>query len=827
MNEASAAEAFTNYVVPGHCYDELAGATGLNHWQSILRYFRDGADAAAAGSPAAINPEELRRHIHVRDWDVTRPWPLDPLPFSIDDGEWRELEDGLTQRATLLNLIVKDLYGPRRLLAKGGLPPALVFGNPRFLLPLFDYRAHEDTFLNLVAFDLGRGPDGRWRVLADWTEAPQGLGMCLENRMFTGQAMPSLFEQEQTHRLADFFQAFAYQLRRLAETAAADGITVILSPGPSHSAYFEHVYLGQYFGLPVVEGADLTVRGATLQLKTLEGLKPVGAVLRLPESSHCDPLYLNQLTTEGVAGLINAARNRQVHLANALGSGVVENDAFMSFLPGLCERLLDDELKLPSIATWWAGQPKAAAHIEKKLPELITAPAFTRPGAFLEDIQAFQTVRHEAAEPAADYGLVAREPIALSHAPYMDASGAIQAAPIVLRLFVGRLAQGYRLLPGGIARLSTADGELSKDIWVGEESVQPFGAPQDKPPHVMVRRSDRDLPSRTADDLFWLGRYLERCEGVVRTFRSLLNQMAESGSDERLTGMADMVHLLRQLDMITPAQARHLLAPASTISERDWWHILFWTGSAPTEAGGATGLSKLLVDILHLASQVRERLSADAWRMFNALATTPATEQWRVHGVADALTVLDGLIERLSALSGQIQENMTQSYGWRLLELGRRLERGHFVLTVLTALVNRPATSAYMYQLLALCDSSITYRARYQAIPRLDNLLHLLLLDETNPRSVVFQITRLQDVMREMPLDQAGEGLSESQRILLNAYHELTLADPQKLADVISKAGNRTQLRRVLQRLDKTLSGLSELVTATYFAHTIGSGQAR
>ena len=233
------------------------------------------------------------------------------------------------------------------------------------------------------------------------------------------------------------------------------------------------------------------------------------------------------------------------------------------------------------------------------------------------------------------------------------------------------------------------------------------------------------------------------------------------------------------------------------------------------------------MDILHLASQVRERLSADAWRMFNALATTPATEQWRVHGVADALTVLDGLIERLSALSGQIQENMTQSYGWRLLELGRRLERGHFVLTVLTALVNRPATSAYMYQLLALCDSSITYRARYQAIPRLDNLLHLLLLDETNPRSVVFQITRLQDVMREMPLDQAGEGLSESQRILLNAYHELTLADPQKLADVISKAGNRTQLRRVLQRLDKTLSGLSELVTATYFAHTIGSGQAR
>lgn len=804
---------------PTHVYNELANAESAGHWQSFLEFF------ATEPAQGYASPQQLREDFLVRDWDTQRPWPLDPLPFTVATSEWKALESGLTQRARLLNLIVKDLYGSRSLLYKGGLPPALVFGNPRYLLPLSGYQAYGDNYLNLLAFDLGRSPDGRWRVLADWTEAPKGLGMCLENRVMVGQAMPELFQAHQTCRLAPFFQSVADQLYTQAAAETRDGITVILSPGPKDPAYFEHVYLGQYFGYPVVEGADLTVRGHGLQLKTLEGLKPVGCVMRFPDSTGCDPLYLNQHSADGVAGLVNTARSKHVHMANALGSGVVENDAFMSFLPGLCQRLLGEDLETPSIATWWAGQSEVAQYIDNHRQDLSLSNAFARTDALTGQLNVFQEIHHEHYQPLS-YQDVAREPIQLSHAPYVADDGTIATAPLVLRLYAAKTTGGYRLLPGGIARLTTPNGEISKDIWVEQHATQKFPARKNETTDTPVRRSDRDLPSRTADDLFWLGRYLERCENVVRTFRSLLNQLADADRDERDATLAMVVDQLSQLNMLTSKQSAYLLNQENELPIHNWSQLLFAEAASNT-APSSSGLHQLVERIFNLASQVRERLSPDAWRMFSALSSSLNEQHWHVHRSVDTLKLLDGMIERLSGLSGQIQENMTQSYGWRLLELGRRLERSQFSLQVLKVLNHGTASNSHMYQLLALCDSAITYRARYQNIPRLNHLLHLLLLDETNPRSIIYQIDKLQVVMREMPLEKPGEGLSNSQRILLSAYHELALADPQKLADVTSKAGNRTQLRRVLQRLDTSLSGLSELVTATYFAHTLGSGQAR
>jgi uncharacterized circularly permuted ATP-grasp superfamily protein/uncharacterized alpha-E superfamily protein len=801
-----------HYQVPPASYDELARGQIPPHWQNILAFFTAPGDLAEA-----LQPEQLRAEMLVRDLDVQRPTRLDPIPFAIDPGEWQALEEGLTQRARLLNHITADLYGPRTLLNVGGLPPALIFGNPRFLLPLHNYRSKNGEYLQLLAFEVGRSPDGIWRVLADWTEAPEGLGMCLENRVLAGQALPELFQQTDTQRLASFYRTFAQHLAQTAANTTQEGITVLMSPGPDHPNYFEHAYLGQYFGFPVVEGADLTVRGQTLQLKTLEGLKPVGCVFRFAPGTQCDQLYLDPRSRDGAAGLANIARSGHVHIANALGSGVLENDALMSFLPSLCESLLDEELLLPSLATWWCGQPEEEAFVAENSSKLHISAAFARPELYAGTIDSYQqpNVAEQVGSGAA-YDRVGREMINLSHTPYLNDAGQIASGPTVLRLFVGITPNGYQLMPGGIARVATAEGEVSKDIWIAREATTAI-ADQPSRTTPAARRSDRDLPSRTADDLFWLGRYLERCEGAVRAYRCLFSHVTEGNSEDQQMLVHTVVQLLVDLDMLTPPQARRLTqGPSTPMLAREWWSVLFNPESN-------AGMLKLLGNINRLANQVRERLSGDAWRMFNALSQTPQQQRWRLDHVSDALTLMDQLIERLSGLSGQIQENMTRSYGWRLLELGRRLERGQFALRVMDELVAHTTSSTYMYLLLDLCDSTITYRARYQSVPNLENLLHLLLLDDSNPRSMIYQISELQKVMSEMPLDQDSDGLSESQRILLIAYHELVLAEPNKMANVISKAGNRTQLRRVLKRLDTTLTTLSELVTATYFAHTLNA----
>lgn len=791
-----------HYVVPDDAFDELARGNIPPSWQHVVSFFHARSDDMPA-------PEGIRNQIRVRDLDFPRPWPLDPIPFVLADDEWLAIEAGLIQRADLLNRTISDLYQRRSLLAAGGLPPALLFGNPKYLLPAVDYQAPQDTFLSLAAFDLGRSPDGQWRVMADWTEAPQGLGMCLENRLLTTQAIPMLFEQHGTQRIREFLSAFASELQRPIHPDHA-GETVILSPGPSDPSYFEHVYLGQYFGFQVVEGADLSVRGTSLQLKTLEGLKPVNSIWRYARSTHLDPLYLDVTSRNGVPGVVNVARRGAVNIANAIGTGVLENDAFMSFLPGLSERFLDAELLLPSVATWWCGQTESAAEVQELADKLSFHPAFHRSEMMANNNTHYSANSDTPAE--FNYQTVAREPIVLSHSPYLTDTGEIAAGATMLRVFVARVGDSYRVLPGGIAKVATPGGEVTKDIWVSAPARTPANIKTTQ--SELIRRTDRDLPSRTADDLFWLGRYIERCDGGARAYRILLTQVADNATDRgQATEM--VAHLLARLELFSSPK------PNLTNLHQQGYTPIFASQLLNSEQ--QSGFGKLIQDIYHLASEVRERLSPDAWRIFGALQREPIPTA----DPAATLNYLDRQLERLSALNGQIQENMTRGYGWRLLELGRGLERGQFARIALNELVNDDVNPMKLHLLLELCDSAITYRARYQTLPRLEHVLHLLLLDEANPRSVIFQVQRLTHVMQDMPLDQRSEGLSESQRLLLSAYHEMILSDPDRLADVISKTGTRTQLRRVLKRLDTTLVTLSQRITETYFSHTSGAGRSR
>src|SRR5882724_10182404 len=381
-NIERAANMFAGYPALPGIYDEMAlGQNELRpHWKnfaaSLDRLGRNEIAVRWENARRIIREHGVTYNVYGDPQGMDRPWELDIVPLLIPPEEWRRIEPGLTQRAKLFNLILADLYGPQRLLREGLLPPPLVFGNPAFLRPCHGIRPPQDIYLHLHAADLARAPDGQWWVLADSMQAPSGTGYALENRIVLSRILPDEFRDCQVQRLASFFRIQRDTLRNLAPHNRDNPSVVLLTPGPYNETYFEHDYLARYLGFTLVEGGDLTVRDSKVFIKTLEGLRPVDVILRRVDDSFCDPLELRGDSFLGVAGLLEAVRAGNVTVANALGSGLVETPAFLAFLPSLCRHLLGEELKLPSVATWWCGQPKEQQYVIDHLDEIVVKSAF-------------------------------------------------------------------------------------------------------------------------------------------------------------------------------------------------------------------------------------------------------------------------------------------------------------------------------------------------------------------------------------------------------------------------------------------------------------------
>ena len=414
--------------------------------------------------------------------DTARPWQLDPFPYIADPVEWRAIEQGLLQRSRLLNALVADFYGPQGLLRKHGLPPALLFANPGYLPQCRGYRARGGVFLNLIAFDLGRSPDGQWRVLANHTDAPVGLGYALDNRIVTARLLPDVLDSVGIAPLDGFFDALVNTLRE-RQPGATEDVSVILSHASDQASHVDHSLLGRSLGISVVEGSGLSVQSPGVQLKTPDGPKPVRAIIRGIDSLCSDPLELSTASVCGTPGLLASAAQGHVQVSNAIGSGVVANQAIAAFLPGLCQTLFSESLMLPDLATWWCGQPREAGHVAAHLDTLVVRRAFERDTSAVDDIFArllqapgaldVEAIQRNIAQRPYDY--VGREPMLLSTMPYWEGDRLLRPAPFTLRLFVAATGDGYRLLPGGLALATTPRGTLSKDVWVTGGPRSPAG----------------------------------------------------------------------------------------------------------------------------------------------------------------------------------------------------------------------------------------------------------------------------------------------------------------------------------------------------------------
>lgn len=826
--------------LPG-VYDEMVAADGClrPHW----RQFIDGLESMTDG--------ELERRwrlagrllhenglTYTADLDADRserPWDLDFVPVVIGASEWRVLEEGLIQRARLLDTILADLYGPQRLLRDGLLPSAVILGNPHFLRPCHGVRPRDGRYLHAYAADLGRGPDGRWWVLADRTQAPAGVGFALENRVILSRCLPELFRDFHVRRLANHFQAMHDSL--VARTGRENPRIVLMTPGPEGEGYFAHAYLARYLGYTLAEGGDLTVRDNRVYLKSVDGLKPVDLILRRLDAEDCDPLELRAASMFGVAGLVQSTRAGNVTVANALGSGVGETKAMLAFLPALCRRLLGEDLMIPNVPTWWCGDEQIKAFVLDNIDRLSVDSAYKRrsllsrttsavPGASLSP-EKRRAIIDQLTMRGEEY--IGQELVSLSTTPVWTADG-LQPRPMTLRVFVvATKDEGYSVMPGGLTRVSSfADaravalhrGDGTKDTWVLSDEPQTsltlFGSPLS---YVKPKRTGKDLPSRAADNLFWLGRYAERTEDIMRVLRSVVRRFTEDVSPtDNVAAMLRVLRVLFEKSHVAPPKSRRG-RPTEALQRQ--------LAMLMTDPTCAYGLQETLAHLHRTANLARDRLSIDAWRTlswFHNRATQPAhalvSADYAIE-LGESLEMLDDAIRALAAFSGMEMENMTRNHGWRFLDMGRRLERAQHLVDLLRSLLARgtPEEDGSLVLLLELADSIMTYRSRYLTTPMLPPVIDLLLLDETNPRSVAFQVAALFDHVEQLPRDPDGDIRSAEQRLMLSLLTEVRLAEVAQLCDEDSE-GRRGALESLLDTVGAALPHLSELITRDYFSHT-------
>jgi uncharacterized alpha-E superfamily protein len=660
-------------------------------------------------------------------------------------------------------------------------------------------------------------------VLGDRAQAPSGAGYALENRLVVSRLLPQLFRDCRVERLAPFFSALRDSLASLAPRGLERPRVVLLTPGPYNETYFEHSYLARYLGYTLVEGADLTVRDRVVYLKTLGGLERVDVILRRTDDAFCDPLSLRGDSSLGVAGLVRAVRRGSVVVANALGSGLVESPALLAFLPGLCRRVLGEELALPSVATWWCGQPKALGYVLEHLRELMIKPAVPGAAAMdpvfggsLDDDERRNLAARIRARPAA---FVGQEQVALSTAPIW-AGDEVEPRHVSLRVFAARTGDDWATMPGALTRVSSARDSLivsmqrgggSKDTWVLASGLpSSLSLLRASDGRVDIVRSGADLPSRTADNLFWLGRYMERAEGTARLLRSVIVRLTDEAASGRTQELDVLLHALEVSVELTPGTLGG--GPGAVRLERRLFELL--VAPEPPRTLRAT-----IESAFRAGSVARERLSADTWRVLDHVHELVLDfELYQRLELQEALESLNRLVLGFSAFSGLAMENMTHGPGWRFADIGRRIERAfHVTRLVRSTLVD--ATDPRAFEgILEVADSSITYRARYRGLVAFEPVLDLVLTDETNPRSVAFQLARLDEHLRLLPHAEREVGLSPVARIALRVLQAVRLAELSALARP-SENRKREELDELLATLEEGLPALADQLTLSYLAH--------
>ncbi len=827
-------------------FDETREADGTlrPHWSYISRALQD------MGAPELRRRRDEARRL-LRDNGVSyniyddpegynRVWDLDPIPLVIGSTEWSDIESGLIQRAELLDLILRDLYGPRDLLRRGLLPPELVHGHAGFLRACDQVRLPGDRQLILYSANLTRSANGRMIVLGDRTQAPSGAGYALENRMVITRILPSLFRDSRVHRVAVFFRALRQSLSTIAPRAArAEPRIVILTPGPLNETYFEHAYLASYLGYPLVQGDDLTVRGGRVWQRTLASPQPVDVILRRVDDDWCDPLELRPESQLGIPGLLDCVRRGGVSVANPLGSGLLENPALLCFLPAIARHFLGQPLRLESVQTWWCGEPRDCRHVLAHLPRMVVKPLSRAPGSrsffgpSCSDSELQQLRARILAEPRSWVG---QSILGFASTPSLG-TDAVEPRTAVLRTFLVARDSDYAVMPGGLTRVAPSRGSLlvsnqsggsSKDTWVLASEPEQQVTLWLQPTREQMPAGQRaPLSSRAADNLYWIGRYAERAEGIARLLRTILQKVDEALQYSGAAHEDCLRALLRSLTHCTATYPGFMAEGELLARPED--ELL----AVACDVQRTGSLAQSLQALLHAAHAMRDFWTGDIWRVLDGVESQLAAMRRRELTLATLPEALDQVVVALAGLTGFTGERLMRDQAWRFLELGRRTERGLLLasLTRSTLVVQQEeATESLLLDaVLATVESMLTYRQRYRSYLELRTVLELVLLDPNNPRGLVHQLLALQEALDGLPEGtegtRMGSELSERDRLALEALTQLRLVSLDRLVAIEAGSVLREGLDQTLARITHLLARLSDVITEQYFVHLRESRQ--
>ena len=758
-------------------------------WQKLLGYLARQDQQSMAERFARADRYLSDAGVFYRSYGAAnspdRDWPLSHIPVMIAEDEWDKISAGLVQRAELLESIAADVYGDCRLVREGLLPPSLIASNSEFLRPVVGVQPYGGHYLHFCSFEIGRGPDGNWWVLSDRTQAPSGAGFALENRVATARAFSDLYADTHVHRLASFFGAFRETL--LEKRQARDQRVAVLSPGTANETYFEHAYIARYLGFMLLEGEDLVVVNGKVMVSTVSGLKPVGVLWRRVDANFIDPLELDQNSYIGTPGMVQAVRSGSVLMVNALGSGILETRAMLAFLPRICREVLGEDLKLPSIATWWCGQEAERTHVAANLDRMVIGPAYSRMPFFDDKGQSVlgASLRDRAKESIAEWlktegaKLAGQEAVTLSTTPVWNA-GKLAPRPMSLRVFAARTLDGWKIMPGGFARISSGEnaaaiamqaGGNAADVWiVSEKPVEKATLlPQEA---AFTRNMPGSLPARAADNLYWLGRYIERAEGTIRILRAWHSRYAEA-ADASTPLLDGVTRYLESLDIeIEPA------VPNSLINN--------------------------IESALYSASRIRDRFSPDGWLALVDLAKTAREFNKKVKAGDDATRAMTVLLRKLAGFAGLVHENMYRFTGWRFLTIGRMLERGLHMTRLLAHLSGKDAPDGTYDMLLEIGDSVMTHRRRYNVATASVTVTDLLALDPLNPRSIFFQLNEIKTEVEQLPNAYVDGQMSPLYREALRLHSNIALMTPDAMAPEVYKD------------MEREMEQLSDVLAQTY-----------
>lgn len=811
-------------------YDELRDQSGLLRpkWQPTFSALADlGSETITsrwqqgrreiARSGIAYNP-------HDEQGARTRPWQLDALPYLVNQEEWAELGEGLVQWAMLGDHVLSDLFGKQQLLKDKIVPPEFLYAHPKYQPAYHVAHLPDERRLHLCGSDMARSADGRWWTSGFRTRAPIGLGYLIENRVMESRLFPEVYHDPHVHRIAPFFVTLRDRLRSLAPVIGPNPRIVLWSPGPSSASYFEDAYLARYLNYTLALSGDLAVRQGRIMLKTLHGLLPIDVLFRRIDDDACDPTELDRRSNQGVSGLVEVMRGGQVGVLNGLGADLLESPILFAYAQSLCNTVFGKPLILPPVATWWCGEAKGLDYVLSHLDSLVIRPAFGRsdseialPGE-LDEVTKRTLIEGIKKDPTSYVG---QERVRRSQTPVWR-EGKLEPWDLDLRGYCVGNDEGFESLCGGVATVSkptnkpqfaTRADRRVQDVWVFSE--EPVNATTLLPPpgeRIELQRRGSALPSRVCDNLYWLGRTLERIESLVRIQRVAYRVSAGDYASE----FADtfLAHLYGTASApaadgnteATPLGSDQLKARSQ--------QLLF----EPDHPGG---LQSLVSQAVTLASTVRDRIAMEMWRSIRNIEDKQAMlTNARYQGDTIILSRLDQLVAALSSFVGLVHESMTRTDDWTFLDLGRRIERAFQGCDLLGSILFNPLSneSTAIELLLEIGDSIMTYRGRYLSVVQVAPAIDLLLTDESNPRSIAYQLLSIYDHVRLVHQKTDTGVLAAEERLALAMLNAVRLADVYQLEET-DRFGNRVRLSKHLERIKKQLTKLSEAVSERYFVH--------